>query len=116
MAAQAKADEFPNGSADRLAVLRPAYLQCLETRQAAMARAAQTTADFSDAELADIRRMVHGLAGSAAIYGYPALSDAARAAECILEDADRAPRALQTGLDRVAGEAKRVLDGAARGG
>jgi HPt (histidine-containing phosphotransfer) domain-containing protein len=114
MAAQAKVDEFAKGSADRLAVLRPAYLQCLETRQAAMAKAAQAAADFSDAELADIHRTVHGMAGSAAIYGYQALSDAARAAELILEDGTRTAGALQTGLDRVAGEARRVLDSAAR--
>ena len=107
MTALRKADE----SADRLAVLRPAYLQSLEARQAAVTRAAQTATHpgLSETEFSDIRRTVHSMAGSAAIYGYPALSEAARDAERVLED--RAIERWISALARLADEARAVLAG-----
>jgi HPt (histidine-containing phosphotransfer) domain-containing protein len=113
MTAPAKTDESSQESADRLAVLRPAYLQRLEARQVAVAEAAQIAAHpgLSETELTDIHRIVHSMASSAAIYGYQALSDAARAAEHVLEDGDRGNENRAYSLTRVADEARSVLLG-----
>ena len=101
---------------DKLAVLRPAYLQRLAVRQDIVAGVAQTLSEraLTEAELQDIHRTVHSMANSAAIYGYPALSDAARAAEHLLEDDTSTTSMLVESLCCVAREAGAVLDSVRR--
>jgi HPt (histidine-containing phosphotransfer) domain-containing protein len=105
------APQDPDEAQDRLAPLRPAYLRRLTLRQMEVALAAAIAAmrAFSEEELREIHRTAHSMGSSAAIYGHARLSEAARAAERILEDPTSMAEAKAACLERLAREAEAVL-------
>ena len=105
------ASQDSDESGDRLAPLRPAYLRRLALRRTEIADAVAiaATRPFGEEELRDIHRVAHSMGSSAAIYGYAPLSEAARAAEHILEDPASTQTAKADCLQRLAREAETVL-------
>jgi HPt (histidine-containing phosphotransfer) domain-containing protein len=99
-------------SQDRLAPLRSAYLKRLALRASAIAVAARATIerDMTEEEHQDMHRTVHSMASSAAIYGYTALSAAAREAEAIFENGACTRDAKADCLARLADAARAVLN------
>src|ERR1700744_706890 len=94
---------MPQLPEDRLAPLRPTYLKRLALRTDDIAAAAEVAAGrgLTEQEHQDMHRTVHSMASSAAIYGYSALSAAARDAEAIFEDATSATGARIACLERL---------------
>ena len=105
------APQKPDDAEDRLAPLRPAYLRRLALRRADIADAAAIAGarPFGEDELREIHRTAHSMGSSAAIYGHAQLSEAARAAERILEDPESTPGARVECLQHLAREAEAVL-------
>jgi diguanylate cyclase (GGDEF)-like protein len=83
----------------QLDALRQEYVQELPAKLAAIAATwAQLCTTWEGATAATLQRQVHGLTGSGAMYGFPELTDAARALEDLLEAASErsdAPTASQ---------------------
>jgi hypothetical protein len=98
---------------DTLATLRPNYLKRLAERRTLLAATMAAMAEQAqhDEAAKETYRLVHSMGSSAAIYGYPDLSEAARAAERLYDDPESAGAERAEALAHLSEQARLVLEG-----
>ena len=103
----------PVPSFDPLADLRPTYAERLRARVAALSEFLHDArkGNLDDPELSESHRCVHSMISSAAIFGHPELSRAARAAEQAFEQrSDIGTQPLINRIETLLATANGVLD------
>ena len=100
-----------NQNPDTLAMLRPGYLKRLKERLGILTATLAATAGRAQSkeEKDETHRLVHSMGSNAGTYGYQALSEAARTAEKLYDDAASAHADRMAALKRLAEEVRLVL-------